>query len=153
MLNENTDGADAPERVEGVVLIDELDLHLHPRWQRDALPRLRAAFPRLQLVVTTHSPQVLSSVEDNRQVRMLKDGNLWDGEVFVAGRDTNSIMREYFGTDDRDSKGAELLQRLDDAIDAEHGEDARALFADLLKDWGRLDPSLIRRKTRVERLK
>ena len=52
MLNE-FDGAEAPARVEGVVLIDELDLHLHPRWQRVTLPRLRSVFPRLQLVVTT----------------------------------------------------------------------------------------------------
>ena len=72
MLNE-IDGAHAPARVEGVVLIDELDLHLHPRWQRVALPRLREAFPRLQLVVSTHSPQVLSSAE-NRQVRRLVNG-------------------------------------------------------------------------------
>src|SRR5262249_20841513 len=67
MLNE-IDGAEAPARVEGVVLIDELDLHLHPRWQRVALPWLRRAFPRLQFIVSTHSPQVLSSAE-NRQVR------------------------------------------------------------------------------------
>ena len=76
MLNE-FDGAEAPARVEGVVLIDELDLHLHPRWQRVALPRLREAFPRLQLVVSTHSPQVLSSAE-NRQVRRLVDGEIQD---------------------------------------------------------------------------
>ena len=63
MLNE-FDGADAPARVEGVVLIDELDLHLHPRWQREALPRLREAFPRLQFIISTHSPQVLSSAEN-----------------------------------------------------------------------------------------
>ena len=74
MLNE-FDGAEAPARVEGVVLIDELDLHLHPRWQRVALPLLREAFPRLQLVVSTHSPQVLSSAE-NRQVRRLVNGRL-----------------------------------------------------------------------------
>ena len=69
MLNE-FDGAEAPARVEGVVLIDEIDLHLHPRWQRVALPRLREAFPRLQFIISTHSPQVLSSAE-NRQVRRL----------------------------------------------------------------------------------
>lgn len=61
ILNE-PDGADAPSRVEGVVLIDEVDLHLHPRWQRTVLTGLRTTFPRLQFVVTTHSPQVLSSV-------------------------------------------------------------------------------------------
>jgi predicted ATP-binding protein involved in virulence len=151
MLNE-IDGADAPARVEGVVLVDEIDLHLHPRWQRVALPRLREAFPRLQFVVTTHSPQVLSSAE-NRQVRFLMDGKLWDQEVLVSGRDTNAIIREYFRTDDRSEKGAALLQQLDEAIDADRGDEAREVFDTLLKDWGGLDPELIRRKSKVERLK
>ena len=100
MLNQ-FDGVDAPARVEGVVLIDELDLHLHPRWQRVALPSLRKAFPRLQLIVTTHSPQVLSSAE-NRQVRRLVEGRLQEGRVFVEGRDTNAILREHMNTEDRD---------------------------------------------------
>ena len=69
MLNE-FDGAEAPARVECVVPIDGIDLHQHPRWQRTALSRLRDAFPRLQFVVSTRSPQVLSSAE-NRQVRRL----------------------------------------------------------------------------------
>ena len=81
ILNEK-DGGEAPERAEGVVLIDELDLHLHPRWQRVVLDGLRRAFPRLQLVVTTHSPQVLSSAL-NRQVRRLVDGRKQDHDVFV----------------------------------------------------------------------
>ena len=96
MLNE-IDGAEASARVEGVVLIDELDLHLHPRWQRVALPRLREAFPRLQLVVSTHSPQVLSSAE-NRQVRRLVDGEIQERNVFVSGRDTNAILRDLMRT-------------------------------------------------------
>lgn len=64
------DGAEAPLLVEGVVLVDEIDLHLHPRWQRVVIGGLRAAFPKLQFILTTHSPQVLSSLE-NRQVRRL----------------------------------------------------------------------------------
>ena len=108
MLNE-FDGAEAPARVEGVVLIDELDLHLHPRWQRVALPSLRDAFPRLQLVVSTHSPQILSSAE-NRQVRRLFGGSLQEGRVFVESRDTNAILREYMLTDDRSPEGIDALR-------------------------------------------
>jgi len=52
----------APREVEGVILIDEVEQHLHPALQREVLPSLRRAFPRAPLVVTTHSPQVLSSV-------------------------------------------------------------------------------------------
>ncbi len=46
----------------GVVLIDELDLHLHPKWQRDAIRRLPEVFPEVQFIITTHSPQMLSEL-------------------------------------------------------------------------------------------
>ena len=46
----------------GIVLIDEIELHLHPAWQRDILPRLMATFPNVQFFVTTHSPLVLAQL-------------------------------------------------------------------------------------------
>ena len=142
MLNE-LDGVEAPARVEGVVLIDELDLHLHPRWQRVALARLREAFPRLQLVVSTHSPQVLSSAE-NRQVRRLIGGSLQEGQVFVESRDTNAILREYMLTDDRSPAGIDALRELHDCIDQGRRDEAEKLYQQLLARWGDLDPDLIR---------
>ena len=148
MLNE-IDGAHAPARVEGVVLIDELDLHLHPRWQRVALPRLREAFPRLQLVVSTHSPQILSSAE-NRQVRRLVNGRLQADHVFVEGRDTNAILREYMHTEDRDGEGTRELQTLHDFIDKGCRNEAEALYKTLLARWGDLDPDLIEAKVLLD---
>ena len=56
----------APELTEGVVLIDEIDLHLHPRWQRRVLADLRRAFPKLQFITTTHSPFIVQSLEDGQ---------------------------------------------------------------------------------------
>ncbi len=150
MLNEQ-DAGEASSKLEGVVLIDEIDLHLHPRWQRVVLDGLRQIFPRLQFIVTTHSPQVLSSAL-NRQVRLIRGGKLWADTIHVEGRDSNSIMREYFGTDDRDKEGAKKLAALDDAIDAGNREDAKRQLAELLTQWGTLDPDLIRRMTRIERL-
>ena len=142
MLNE-IDGTEAPKRVEGVVLIDEIDLHLHPRWQRVALPRLRDAFPRLQLVVTTHSPQVLSSAE-NRQVRRLVDGRLQEHQVFVEDRDTNAILRDLMHTDDRDERGVVELNRLHRAIDRGDRVGAERIYRELAERWGDNDPALIR---------
>ncbi len=55
-------GAEAAQRTPGIVLIDEVDMHLHPRWQQQVLNSLRKAFPRVQFIVTTHSPQVLTTV-------------------------------------------------------------------------------------------
>ena len=148
MLNE-FDGADAPARVEGVVLIDELDLHLHPRWQRVALPRLRAAFPRLQFIVSTHSPQVLSSAQ-NRQVRRLVDGKLQERDVFVSGRDTNAILRDLMRTDDRDEEGRRALRRLHEVIDRGDTEEADRIYRELRDRWGNSDPALIRAKGFME---
>lgn len=150
MLNEQ-DGGEAPSKIEGVVLIDEIDLHLHPRWQRVVLDGLRKIFPRLQFIVTTHSPQILSSAL-NRQVRLIRDCKVWPGTVHVEGRDSNSIMRQYFGTDDRDVEGAKKLAALDDVIDAGNAEEAKRQLAELLALWGSIDPDLIRRKARVERM-
>ncbi|MBT1869344.1 AAA family ATPase [Enterobacter mori] len=56
----------------GIVLIDEIDLHLHPQWQQTIIERLTSTFPNVQFVVTTHSPQVLSTV-NSRSVRILQE--------------------------------------------------------------------------------
>jgi predicted ATP-binding protein involved in virulence len=55
-------GEAAPRRTHGIVMIDEVDMHLHPSWQQTILTDLTAAFPKLQFIVTTHSPQVLTTV-------------------------------------------------------------------------------------------
>ncbi|MBF0154000.1 MAG: AAA family ATPase [Magnetococcales bacterium] len=142
MLNES-DGGDAPAKVEGVVLIDEIDLHLHPRWQRVVLDGLREAFPRLQFIVTTHSPQVLSSAQ-NRHVRRLVNGKIQKQGVFVEGRDSNAILREFMTTDDRDESGAQELRNLYDAIDHSRREEAEQIYTRLITKWGDFDPELIR---------
>ncbi len=148
MLNQ-FDGADAPNRVEGVVLIDEIDRHLHPRWQRVALPSLRNAFPGLQFVITTHSPQVLSSVE-TRHARRLIAGRLVEAPVLVQGRDTNAILREHMSTDDRDPEGIRELEELHNHIDSGRREEAEEQYEKLLSRWGDLDPDLILAKPLME---
>lgn len=83
----------------GVVLLDELDLHLHPSWQRRIVPILRAAFPRLQFIVTTHSPLVLASFEEHEIVRLgFEDGRI-TGEVGMgepATQTATQILTRYF---------------------------------------------------------
>ena len=56
-----------------VVLVDEIDVHLHPSWQREVLPRLARALPRVQFIVTTHSPIVAGSLESGNVVRVNRD--------------------------------------------------------------------------------
>lgn len=85
----------------GIVLIDEVELHLHPSWQQTVLPRLLKIFPHVQFIVTTHSPQVISSVEA-RHVCILGDG----GKVHTApqgtwGAEASRILKQVFGVDNR----------------------------------------------------
>ena len=63
---------DNPLQGEGVVLIDEVDLHLHPQWQRMILPKLMDTFPNCQFIVTTHSPQILGEIK-SEHVFILSD--------------------------------------------------------------------------------
>ena len=65
-------GRDAARQTYGIVLIDEVDMHLHPAWQQIVLSSLGSAFPNLQFIVTTHSPQVLTSV-DAACIRLLRE--------------------------------------------------------------------------------
>ncbi|WP_413738652.1 AAA family ATPase [Sodalis sp. RH21] len=55
---------------EGVVLIDELDMHLHPSWQREIVRLFKTAFPRIQFIVTTHSPFIIQSVQNHELIKL-----------------------------------------------------------------------------------
>lgn len=63
-------GAEAALKTEGIVLIDEVDMHLHPEWQQTVIASLNDAFPKIQFIVTTHSPQVLSTVK-SESIRLI----------------------------------------------------------------------------------
>jgi predicted ATP-binding protein involved in virulence len=80
----------------GIVLIDEVDLHLHPTWQQKILPQLRSIFPRIQFIVTTHSPQVLSTV-DAESIRVI-DGASVRRVDFSAGLRSDIVMEKILGT-------------------------------------------------------
>ena len=59
-----------------VVLIDEIDLHLHPKWQRQIVRKLTTTFPRCQFIATTHSPQVIGEVEYGR-IQIIANGEVY----------------------------------------------------------------------------
>lgn len=55
-------GEDVTVNTKGIILIDELDLHLHPKWQRRVVPDLRKTFPNIQFIITSHSPFIIQSM-------------------------------------------------------------------------------------------
>jgi len=120
-------GADAARQTHGIVMIDEVDMHLHPEWQQVVIQSLRDAFPHLQFIVTTHSPQVLTTVK-RENIRVLgrdADGN-WQArepERSPLGQESAEALAHIMGTHPRPA-----LPLLDDI----HGYEqlARAGLAD-----------------------
>lgn len=98
---------------EGTVLIDELDLHLHPEWQFSLREGLSRIFPNLQFIVTTHSPHLLSSAGENEVIIMQKqDDNrytLQPSEKRFSGWNTDQILSEIMGVKSLENKDYEKL--------------------------------------------
>jgi hypothetical protein len=118
---------------EGLVLVDELDLHLHPAWQRTLVEALRSALPRVQFVATTHSPMVLAGLREDEVVRLHRDH---DGSVTAQPVDAlpalmtgSELYQTFFGiTDSFPNQVGRALHRYEQLAsnpfrsDAEEGE-------------------------------
>jgi len=105
----------APEWMEGLVLIDEIDLHLHPRWQSTLVPALKRIFPRVQFVVTTHSPMILPELAPGEVLRLRADER---GSVTGERSDDDprlltaaQLYREFFGVQGPVSLVSERFRR------------------------------------------
>lgn len=113
----------------GIILIDELDLHLHPKWQRSIPKALSAAFPSIQFIVTTHSPQVLSELRPE-QIVLLENGRAFHPNVSY-GLDSCRILEEIMEAPARPVKIEGKLSRLFLAIENGSLEEARKILDEL----------------------
>ncbi|HTI71596.1 MAG TPA: AAA family ATPase [Candidatus Limnocylindria bacterium] len=118
-LNPNL-GTSVTVETSGVVLIDEVDLHLHPEWQQTVLDSLQRAFPKIQFIVTTHSPQVLSTVKA-RNIRILeeRDGKIEAGQPLENpyGRESRVALESIMEVPGRPPvEAAKLLEKYHQAI-------------------------------------
>ncbi|MFL0808127.1 MAG: AAA family ATPase [Oceanobacter sp.] len=111
-------GLENPLEGDGIVLIDEVDMHLHPTWQRKIIDRLTATFPNCQFVLTTHSPLVISETKDVL-VYSLDDGELTQ-QKSQYGQDANSVLLDVMDTHPRK---LEISQKLGDLLDAIQDEE------------------------------
>lgn len=142
-------GADAAKKATGVVLIDEIDLHLHPTWQRRVIPDLRRAFPGIQFVATTHSPQVLSTAKPE-WIRILHADGRVETVTHTLGRDSNSLLEDVFEVSERPEKTRAEIAALFDLIDRGALDEAEAKWAMLHEQLGPDDPDLVRAQTMLD---
>lgn len=100
-------GLRATQETNGVVLIDEVDLHLHPSWQKHVINDFCKAFPKLQFIVTTHAPLVISSLKEGK-IFSIVDKQSFDFGL-QTGRDANFVLNEM-GVSEMDEDLKDKLQ-------------------------------------------
>lgn len=140
--------SDPVKQGNAVVLIDELDLHLHPKWQRTVVEQLTKTFPRCQFIATTHSPQIVAAVEPEQVLLVTELGVVRPDRTF--GMDTNWILRHLMETEDRPEGSARFVKDVEALIKKGALRKARAEMAKAKKsgfdlpEWSVLEARMAR---------
>lgn len=142
-----------PLQGSGVVLIDEIELHLHPKWQREIIPALKRTFPNCQFIVTTHSPQVISEVKPESIYILEKtdDGIIARRPESSFGRDSNRILEDLMDTPARPQEIKESLLDLFRLIDRGNLDGARQLRQRLANQIGADEPEFVKADVLIRR--
>ena len=104
-----------PLKERGIVLLDEIELHLHPSWQKEVIDKLKTVFPNIQFFITTHSPLVVSNI-NMEQLILMKDGERVYTSSLPFGKEVNDILIDFFHLSS--PRGLEMEQFLEEAMGA-----------------------------------
>jgi predicted ATP-binding protein involved in virulence len=145
--------ADDPLQGGGVVLIDEIELHLHPGWQRRIVPALERTFPNCQFIVTTHSPAVLGHVDHEGVVILKPEGTgiRVERPDTSKGMDVNRILEDLLDVPARPEEFQQQFDELHRRLDAGDTVGARALHEQLASILGVNDPALVKAEVLLRR--
>lgn len=137
-----------PLEGDGIVLIDEIELHLHPKWQRNVVQLLSSTFPNVQFIVTTHSPQVLSEAERGSIVLLSqKHGEFAYTSVSQGkGLSSNEILEEVMDSKSVNQDVQERLDRIFLLIDDNEMQEARKQIEAFKAAYGPV-PEIVRSET------
>lgn len=154
LLNKSMFGDQCYKHTHGTVIIDEIDEHLHPALQVRVLKALQDTFPKIQFIVSTHAPLVMSSVEPRKDengndinvVYKLEyiDGEYTHKELNIYGMDASTIIETYMGQPSRDLKVNNDIKSILELIDKGDIQTARKSLEELEKNIASGDPELTR---------
>jgi predicted ATP-binding protein involved in virulence len=136
------------DQTPGVVTIDELDLHLHPKWQRHVIRDLKTAFPSIQFIATTHSPQLIGEAQPEEIIRLGRQESPHPAQSF--GMDSNWILKHVMGADERDREIKIKLEEIETLINSFHLEAAQTKIDELRSVIGN-HPDFVRLSARIDR--
>lgn len=130
----------------GVVLIDEIDLHLHPKWQRHIVSDLKAIFPKVQFIVTTHSPNILTTIP-KENVIIIDDCRIVEKTPYTYGRDINSILYDLMEVKLRPNDVQTQIDKFYELLEKEDFQQAEQKLTELSQLMGENDSEIVRAKT------
>lgn len=134
----------------GVVLIDEVDLHLHPRWQARILEDLVRIFPNVQFIVTTHSPIVVASGFPKHNIRVLAPSVPRPPRCRARGRDASNILNVVLGAASRPEEAVRLFDAFNGAVDGGDYAGAQDVLSKIEDYMGPDDPDVVAARTTLE---
>ncbi len=137
----------------GIVLIDEIDLHLHPRWQRMIVPKLLEVFPNCQFILSTHSPHVITHVQPESLflLEQTDSGIVARKPNESYGKNVDRVLEDLMGLKTtRPNDVASDLHSIFETIDAGKLEEARKQITDLMQKIG-ADPDLVKARVLIKR--
>lgn len=141
-----------PLESKAVVLIDEIDLHLHPRWQRHIVTALEKTFPNCQFLLSTHSPQILSHL-NCKSIWILEkteSGISAKRPDDAYGQTTSRILEDIMNVPERPQEVKDKLTKLFLAIERGNMPTAKQLLSDMQREVG-TDPDLVKANVLIHR--
>ncbi len=139
---------DPAAEAEAVILIDEIELHLHPDWQRRIIGNLKETFPKCQFIATTHSPQVIGEIEHDR-IQFIAGGDVYS-PTHSFGVDSSRVLEEIMGADPRTNEIQVLLENVSQEVGQQRYAKARGLLPQLVDRLGENDPEITRIRTLLD---
>ena len=133
----------------GIVLIDEIEQHLHPAWQRSIVKGLDATFPNIQFIFSTHSPQVLSNIS-RENICIIEDFTILEKTPHTFGKDSNSILFDIFAVPKRPEHAEIEFNHLYHLMEQpEKLEEAKQELLRMTEKYGPHDTEIVRARTHL----
>lgn len=132
----------------GVILIDEIDMHLHPSWQSKIITSLLETFTNVQIITTTHSPIVISNIK-SEYLRILKNNEIMNPPINY-NRELDDIVNNIMETDYRPEEVRNLINQINQNIDNEDLEEAKELLDNLKNILGETDSEVVSARNSIE---
>ncbi|MDK2408580.1 AAA family ATPase [Aphanizomenon sp. PH219] len=140
------------KEAKSIVLIDEIDLHLHPRWQRTIVEKLSETFPNCQFIATTHSPQIIGELPQEKII-FLENGKPPYHPSQALGMDSNWVLTNLMHVDDRKTLINNELVEITQLIKREQYEKATDKIDALRIQVKGAFPELVRLQSRIDRIR